>query len=132
MAELYDSQKRRSVNLKLSERAEGFVREVKEHTGVTQLAFIERLIEWFVVQDPKVQMALMHAKGDPAAELVRLRLGEIAGAKAGDPAALGSMSVHELLALLAKITELLIESERGRIRTGEIVRKAADPSKKKG
>jgi len=78
VAEAKTKQQYQPIPVKLNERSKAFVDQIKEETGMTQIAFMERLIEWYVAQSPRVQREIRDRNGDSASEFVRAKLGEMA------------------------------------------------------
>lgn len=75
-----DDAKRIAVTLNLSERAQLIVKNIKEEAGMTQTAFLERLLEWYADQDSSVAREIREKNGDATGEMVRIKLAEMAGA----------------------------------------------------
>jgi hypothetical protein len=50
---------RQAVTLNLSPRAVQTVSGVRQSTGITQMAFLERLLEWYAAQDPRVKTMIL-------------------------------------------------------------------------
>ncbi len=50
---------RQAVTLNLSPRAVQTVSSVRQSTGITQMAFLERLLEWYASQDPRIKTMIL-------------------------------------------------------------------------
>jgi hypothetical protein len=50
---------RQAVTLNLSPRAVQTVSGVRQSTGITQMAFLERLLEWYAAQDPRIKTMIL-------------------------------------------------------------------------
>jgi hypothetical protein len=50
---------RQAVTLNLSPRAVQTVSGVRQSTGITQMAFLERLLEWYATQDPRIRTMIL-------------------------------------------------------------------------
>ena len=98
-------EKRVTVSINVSEKAQAMIKEVRDIAGVTQVAFLERLIEWYSAQAVTVQREIRERGGDAAGELVRLKMAELAaGGKAADQMTLEQAHDAAQLALTRLIT----------------------------
>lgn len=75
--------KRVTVPIGLTPDARDVVENIKKTTGVAKQVAIARVLEWFSRQSDKVQGAILHERGDAAAELVNEKMAEIEAAKTG-------------------------------------------------
>lgn len=65
---------RRVVALALTAGAEQVVTRVKQETGITQVAFLERLLEWYATQDPLLRTMILSPYPTVRKGLARLLL----------------------------------------------------------
>ncbi len=60
---------------------------VKRQLGVGKAELVTRLLMWFDKQPKDVKIALLDSEGDPAAEILRLKLAEMQAAGVANPVA---------------------------------------------
>jgi spore coat polysaccharide biosynthesis protein SpsF (cytidylyltransferase family) len=53
---------------------------LKGDAGTAQQDIVARVLEWLAKQDPEVQSAILHRRGDPVEILIRLREEQAGGA----------------------------------------------------
>lgn len=71
------SPRRRVVSLSLTQRGERIVSRSKAETGITQVALLERLLEWYAAQDPRIRTMIVNPYPEVRRGLVRLVLEEM-------------------------------------------------------
>jgi hypothetical protein len=71
------SPKRRVVSLSLTARGERVVTRSKAETGITQVALMERLLEWFGAQDPRIRTMILSPYPQVRRGLARLVVEEM-------------------------------------------------------
>jgi hypothetical protein len=70
------------VRIEISPAAKAKLTEVRKQNGMTQVAVMSRLIEWFAAQAPQIQSAIMgHYPSDIQAEVAKLILNKMAAAE---------------------------------------------------
>lgn len=67
----------RVVRLSLTGRGEQVVSQAKAETGITQVALMERLLEWFAAQDPKIRTMILSPYPQVRRGLARLIVEEM-------------------------------------------------------
>jgi hypothetical protein len=67
----------RVVPVRISTRVESVVIKIKQETGMTQVAFLERLLEWFAAQDPRIRTAILNPHPQVREGLARLVMEEM-------------------------------------------------------
>lgn len=73
------SSPRRIIALALTPKAERVVSQVKEDLGITQVGFLERLLEWYAGQDPRLRMMILNPYPQVRQGLARLIVEEMQG-----------------------------------------------------
>lgn len=79
-----DPKGRRSQQVPLNDEAARVLAEIRDETGMTQVAFLQRILEWYTEQPLSVQREIRDRRGDAGRELARLRLAEMAAAGEAD------------------------------------------------
>lgn len=74
----------RVVSLALSPSAEQVISRMKRETGITQVALLERLLEWFAAQDTRIRSMVLSPYPEVRQGLARLVLEEMEGDPAKD------------------------------------------------
>lgn len=69
-----------SLTVNLSPRAREIVERIREDTGITNVAAMERLLEWFIDQDLRYRMAILTRDDSSKRELAADALSRMAGA----------------------------------------------------
>lgn len=72
---------RRVVNVAITPRAEQVLARIKQETGITQVGFVERLLEWYAAQDSRIKTMIL----SPYPEVRRGLAGLVAAEMAADP-----------------------------------------------
>jgi hypothetical protein len=87
---------KRVMSVALSKRAENVLVTTKKETGITHLALIERVLEWFAVQDPRIRTMILSPYAEVRRGLARLVTEDMAAdpAKDFDPGLLFHGLVH--------------------------------------
>jgi len=67
----------RVVRLSLTGRGERVVSQAKAETGITQVALMERLLEWFAAQDPRIRTMILSPYPQVRRGLARLIVEEM-------------------------------------------------------
>ena len=65
------------VRLALSPRAQAVVAQLKRETGITRVAFLERLLEWYAAQDARVRSMILSAYPEVRRGLCQLIMEEM-------------------------------------------------------
>lgn len=68
----------RVVSLALSPGAEQVISQMKRETGITQVALLERLLQWFAAQDTRIRSMVLSPYPEVRQGLARLVLEEMA------------------------------------------------------
>jgi hypothetical protein len=68
---------RQAISVNLTPTAGAVVSSVRREMGITQTACIERLLEWFGAQDPRVRTAIMSSYAEVRRGLATLVLDEL-------------------------------------------------------
>jgi hypothetical protein len=71
------SPRRRVVSLSLTQRGERIVSRTKAETGITQVALMARLLEWYAAQDPRIRTMILSPYAEVRRGLARLVLEEM-------------------------------------------------------
>lgn len=121
VVDVYPSQARRAISVKLTDAAESYIRNIKTETGMTQVAFVERLLEWYMRLPRTVQREIWDKQGDPEGEILRLRAAEMAAAGQGplggsvpDTAEAMKVMLDQMVKNHQAVVEKLAETERAR------------------
>ena len=69
---------KRAVSLALTARAEDVLARTKSETGITIVALLERLLEWYAAQDPRIRAMILSPYCEVRQGLARLVLQEMA------------------------------------------------------
>jgi hypothetical protein len=69
---------RQAVTLNLSPRAVATVSGIRVSTGITQVAFLERLLEWYAAQDPRIKTMILSPYAQVRSGLAKLIAKEMA------------------------------------------------------
>lgn len=66
------------ARIELTPAAKAKVEEISDHRGMTQFAILSRLVEWFAVQDDKLQAVVMgHYPKEIQADVAKLLLKDV-------------------------------------------------------
>jgi len=76
---------RQAVYLNLTPRAGRLVAEVRRETGITQVAFLEKLLEWYSAQDPRVRTMILSPYPEVRQGLAKMVLDAMVHDTASDP-----------------------------------------------
>lgn len=74
----------RVVSLALSPDAEQVIAQMKRETGITQVALLERLLQWFAAQDTRIRSMVLSPYPEVRQGLARLVLEEMESNPAKD------------------------------------------------
>lgn len=74
----------RVVSLALSPGAEQVIAQMKRETGITQVALLERLLQWFAAQDTRIRSMVLSPYPEVRQGLARLVLEEMESNPAKD------------------------------------------------
>lgn len=73
-----------SMQLEVAPQTRRVIEALKTESGVAKNDVVSRVLDWFAAQDEGVRFAILYQRGDAAAELVRIKMAEMAAAGTGD------------------------------------------------
>jgi hypothetical protein len=78
VAKAADAKSRSIVKIALTPDARRIVDSLKDETGIAKQESVGRILEWFSKQSTSVRRSIVTGLGDPADELVKLKMADMA------------------------------------------------------
>lgn len=107
-----ETDKRSGLPINLTPRAREVVENIRRDTGVAKQEAVARVLEWFSRQSERVQSAILHGRGDAAAELAAEKMADLAAARDGT----AMVSPEQARDVIKLMTDRLAQIDEARLR----------------